>query len=344
MADPRLASILDRSGDPATVAWAHDGEGALTSLSEPELAIAAAGELGNVSALQSVSEPKVLRKAAAAALHRIKSRGVRVEEKAATNTFTLSREVLEVTPRAFMAAPNPLGNCHMVLTASDQEGSCIVELIVGGEKVQSEHGHASRKDLRGFWKQMEDDPMMAEVPFIAALHLADRVASGRSIHGWSHFMNKVAPATLVSARLADPLRYARPDDGSPAAGWILPGWSVNAKLVDTMVKTTPNQDPEATEAWLSGGVAQVLEGAAREEFAMAADFAALVFGVLGEGASAADARSVATRLRAGEAAEAFPQLRSALLVAVMEELNHRRAEKQREIDAIMQRLGTQARE
>ncbi|GDX80509.1 hypothetical protein LBMAG42_23200 [Deltaproteobacteria bacterium] len=342
MADPRLASILDRSGDPATVAWAHAGEGALASLADPELAIAAAGELGNVAALQAVTEPKALRKAAAAALHRIKSRGVRVAEKAPTNSFTLSREVLEVTPRAFLAGPNVLGNCHMVLTASDQEGSCIVELIVGGAKVQDEHGHASRKELRGFWKQMEEDPMMTEVPFIAGLHLADRVVSGKSIHGWSHFMGKVPPATLASARLTDPLRYARPDDGSPAGGWVLPGWCVNAKLVDTLVKSMPGQDE--TDGWLDAGVAQILEGSARAEFAAAADFAALVFGVLGEGASAADARSVATRLRAGEGPEGFPQLRSALLVAVTEELHHRQTEQQRDIDAIMKRLGNQPRE
>ncbi len=151
MADPRLASILDRSGDPATVAWAHDGEGALVSLADPELAIAAAGELGNITALQSVTEPKSLRKAAAAALHRLKSRGVRVEDKAPANTFTLAREALVITPRAFLSGPNPLGNCHMVLTATDAEGSCIVELIVGGSRVQAEHGHASRKELRGFW-------------------------------------------------------------------------------------------------------------------------------------------------------------------------------------------------
>ncbi len=326
------------------MAWAHDGEGALATLADPELAIAAAGELGNIAALQSVTEPKALRKAAAAALHRLKSRGVRVEDKAPANTFTLAREALVVTPRAFLSAPNPLGNCHMVLTATDAEGSCIVELIVGGARVQDEHGHASRKELRGFWKQMEDDAMMTEVPFIAGLHLADRVVSGKAIHGWSHFISKVPPATLVSARLADPLRYARPDEGTEVAAWVLPGWTVNAKLVDTMVNAMPHQDTGATEAWIDEGLTQALAGPSREAFAAAADFTALVFALLGEGASAADARSVAARLRAGEDASGFPQLRSAVLVAVMEEVNHRRSEKQRDIEAIMQRLGQQPQE
>ena len=70
-----LAAILDRSGDPATVAWAHEGKGALAALPDPQLAIAAAGALGNVAALQSVNAPKDLRKAASAALHKLKSRG-----------------------------------------------------------------------------------------------------------------------------------------------------------------------------------------------------------------------------------------------------------------------------
>ncbi|MBM4368385.1 MAG: hypothetical protein FJ102_19380, partial [Deltaproteobacteria bacterium] len=64
MAHPQLASILDRTGHAATVAWAHDGEGNLAALPDADLAVDAAVALGNAAALQAVQAPKNLRKLA----------------------------------------------------------------------------------------------------------------------------------------------------------------------------------------------------------------------------------------------------------------------------------------
>ena len=78
--DPGLAAVVDRSGDPAMVAWAHDGVGELAGLANVDVAVAAAVALRNVAALQAAAErgPKVTRKAAAAGLHRLRSAGVSI--------------------------------------------------------------------------------------------------------------------------------------------------------------------------------------------------------------------------------------------------------------------------
>lgn len=342
MPDPRLSAILDQSGDPATVAWSHHGTGNLAGLADPELAIAAAAELGNVAALQSVDGPKALRKSAAAALHRLKSRGVKVADAAPARSFSLSREQLDVPPRAWVGAPSAMGNCHLVLTATDFDGSCIMEVIVGGDKVQDQHGHAARNELRRFWKDMEADPSLREVPFVVGLRLADAAVAGKSIHGWDHFLSKVSPATLASARLVDPLRHALADDGGAAEGWVLPAWLIPGKVVEQTLANMPQGDADvAEEGWLEASLTGLLDPNTRERFAAAADHAALVFGVLGKGATATAAKSVAARLRAGEPASAFSELRSALLVATFQEIQHRQDEQRRDMEAMMQQIGRQ---
>lgn len=342
MPDPRLSSILDQSGHAATVAWAHRGEGDVASLPDPELAIAAAAELGNVAALQAVQGAKALRKSAAAALHRLKSKGVKVVDAAPARSFSLTREQLDVPPRAWIGTPSAMGNCHLVLTATDFDGSCIMELIVGGDKVQDQHGHAARNELRRFWKDMDADPSLREVPFALGLKLADSVVTGRSIHGWDHFLSKVSPATLASARLADAARHALPDDGGPAEGWVLPAWLVPGKVVEQTLANMPQGDADvAEEGWLEASLTDLLDATSRERFAAAADQAATIFSAVGKSSSAESARSVASRLRAGEPASAFSELRSALLVATFQEIQHRQEEQRKDLDAMMQRIGRQ---
>jgi hypothetical protein len=324
MPDPRLVSILDQSGDAATVAWAHQGVGSLVSLADPELAIAAAAELGNVAALQSVTEPKALRKAASAALHRLKSRGVKVADSTQVRSFSLTREQLDVPPRAWLGAPGPMGNHHLVLTATDYDGSCIMEVIVGGDKVQDQHGHAGRNELRRFWKEMETDPTLTEVPFVVGLHLADEAVRGKSVHGWDHFLSKVAPATLASARLVDPMRHALADDGAAPQDWLLPAWLVPGRALDLAIAAIPDGDVDVSnESWLEQGLEVALADASRLRFAAAADQSARVYALLGRTANAASARSVADRLRAGEPAASFPELRTAVLFAAFQEVQRR---------------------
>ncbi len=339
MPDPRLAALLAQSGDAATVAWCHHGTGDAASLPDPELAIAAAAELGNVSALQGVQAPKALRKAAAAALHRLKSRGVKVADVVAPRSFSLSREQLDVPARAWLGAPNAMGNCIVVLTATDFDGSCIVEVVVGGDKVQDQHGHAPRNELRRFWKDMDADPTMAQVPFLAGLHLADLAVRGKSVHGWDHFLSKVSKPTLANARLSDPLVHALPASDAAPEGWLLPAWLIPGRSTEAALSAMPQDAGPSEEGWLSTSLDGVLDAATREKFAAAADFSATVFGVLGKGSSAASALSVAARLRAGDAGSTFPELRSALLVAVFQEIQRGQDEQRKDMEAMMHKFG-----
>ncbi len=343
MADPRLAAILDQSGDAATVAWAHHGHGELARLADPELAIAAAEALGNTAALQSVSQPKALRKAAAAALHKLKSRGVKVADAVAPVAFTLPREVTDaVAPRAFLGAPGALGNSHLLLTSTDRESSCLMEIIFGGDKIQDSHGHASRSELRKFWKQLEADESVTEVPFLAGLHLADALVRGKRLHGWDHFLSKLDPAVLAVARATDPLTLALPETGAPGARFMLPAWLVAPAVVDAVVKSLPEEVKPEDEGWIDQGCRDALLNGGRARFALAADQAALTFRLLGRGAQADEAATLAARLRdEGDDLEAVPALRSAVLMAAFGELQHRQEQHDADMDALMRHLGNQ---
>lgn len=229
--DPRLASILDRSGDAATVAWAHDGQGALATLADPELAILAAERLGNVSALQSVTAPKDLRKSAAAALHRLRSQGVKVEEKVAPAAFTLTAEKVDLPSRAFLSIPDRDGEVELLLTASDQEGSCVLATIVGGPTLvrEARHAHLGRGELRTLWREVTDRGLHAELPFVAGLHFAERLLAPTGNHDWKHFLDHVPAGTLQSARILDPMAKVPEASASEPA---TPKWMVPASLLD----------------------------------------------------------------------------------------------------------------
>ncbi len=346
MPDPRITSIVDRSGHAETVAWAHEGHGNVASLPDPELAIAAALVLGNGVALASVTAPKPLRKLASAALHKLKSQGVKVAAAAPPRSFSLGAEEVNVPPRAFLSRPNTMGNIHLVLTATDRDGSCIMELIYGGSRLNDNHGHASRGELRSFWRELENDRAMGEIPFVAGLHLGDVLVQGKHAHGWDHLLEKVDPGTLTSARLLDPLRHAPPakdDDGDPG-DWTLPAWLVPPKVVESTLESMPQElAPEGEalpEAWLEAGTDEALS-AARHEFATACEQFALAFALLGRPRAAAEARSVRRRIEDGEAGRTLPQVRQSLLLAVYDEIRRRDEEQRADMDGIMRMVGKQ---
>lgn len=226
-----LSAILDRSGDEATVAWAHEGKGDVAKLPDPTLAIVAAEKLGNVAALQGVTGPKELRKAASAALHRIRSRGVKVQEKVQPRAVGLGRETVDLASRGFLSLPDPEGDIELLLTASDEEGNCVLGLLLGpdGKVRESNHAHLGRGELRDLWKKAEGRRDIAEIPFTTALHYAD-LWLGAAHHDMKHFAEHVAPATLASARLMDPL--ARAPTGADEDDVDLGEWNAPIGLLD----------------------------------------------------------------------------------------------------------------
>jgi hypothetical protein len=275
-ADPAaLTALLDRSGDAATVAWVHEGRGNVAALSDPALAILAAERVGNIAALQGVQQPKDLRKAAAAALHRMRSRGVEVTEKVAPKSFTLGAESVDLRSRAFLSLPDRDGDIELLLTASDLEGHCVLATVFGGQDLvrDSQHAHLNRSGLRDLWAQVEGRGMHAELPFVAGLHYADRFVKGHDRHGFDHFLDHVPPGVLQSARILDPLaRLPAPKFNEPdPPRWLAPVGLLNLleieKHVGSMMQTMASElhlDEEGRKRAIDDAFAEAADAALDE--------------------------------------------------------------------------------
>lgn len=314
MPDPQaLQAILDRTGDAATVAWAHDGQGDVSRLADPALAIVAAERLGNVAALQAVSAPKDLRKAASAALHRIKSRGVKFEEKVAPRAVVLGKEKSDLASRAFLSLPDREGDLELLLTASDDSGNCVLGMILGPDGAVREvnHAHVNRSELRDLWKRAEGRPDHAELPFTSGLHYAEKWL-GATHHDWKHFCDHVASGTLQSARLLDPLQRAPAAEDTDAEGG---DWNLPARLLDegamgvgvqklVGVLSSPIEEaPEAKNARLDDIVRDVADAAltarTRPQIARSAELTALALRFHKKGGAADRVADVARQVEAG---------------------------------------------
>lgn len=293
-----------------------DGRGRLDQLADPELAIAAAEAAGNVAALQGVSAPKALRKAAAAALHRLRSRGVKVEAQAPA-AFTLSREELDVPSRAFLGSPDDEGEVPLVLTATSHGGTCLMEMFLGTADGRATHGHANRTQLREVWKNLEADPSLREVPFAGGLNLAFELLDGRSDHGWEHFLSHVPAAVQAQAR-ADLATAAAVEEAVGADRvWMLPVRLVAPRAVEVGVQAMlQSTREEETQAWVPEGADAALEGEARAAFAAAADRLARIHRCFGREGAAADAERLAAQLREGVAGQEIPAVRNTVERAV----------------------------
>ncbi len=230
--DPGLAAVVDRSGDPAMVAWAHDGVGELAGLANVDVAVAAAVALRNVAALQAAAErgPKVTRKAAAAGLHRLRSAGVSIPSAPAeARAFTLEKEHVEVMMRAYVGVPDDNGDLEVMLTIANEQGSCVVGVVLGGRSSlrDVQISFVNRSGIREVWKAAEKY-RRAEVPFVAALHYAERFASHHE--DWRHFVRLLPEGLIASARLLDPV--GRRLEGQPAEPASLVRWMPNPDLLE----------------------------------------------------------------------------------------------------------------
>lgn len=318
MPDPRIAAILDRSGDAATVAWALDGQGDLAKLADPELAIAAAEAAQNSAVLLTVQQPKALRKSAAAALHRLKSRGVKVVE-VAPRQASLAPEDFDLPSRAWLGMPDADGEVPLVLTASDRTGTCLMEMFLGSSDRKAQHGHANRSELRGVWKQLEGDNSLAEVPFVVGLHFASRLLGSTNDHGWKHFLAHVPAATLGVAEALDPAAYA-PAAIEEGVGedrlWMLPTRLLKKAAVDDGLNRLFTSTGEMAPDWADDLADQAVDGEARTALADAADLLKLVLTLHGRQGAAADAAKVAAQLRDGVAGKEIAPVRTSVQRAI----------------------------
>lgn len=331
MADPTVTSIVDKSGDPASVAWAHDGVGDIAKLPNPLAAIAAAAQLGNARALQSVQAPKDLRKAASAALHKLKSKGLKIEAIAAPRSFTLGKEDLDLPSRAFFGIPDLDGDMELLLTTSDATGNCALGVVFSaGQPKEMRHAHVGRGELRDIWKQAEGRKDLAEVPFTTGLHYVERFAAGAPDykHDWHHFLEHVPQATLQAARTLDPLAKAPAplgDEGGIA--WVAPsGVFDHAALtegMDRLVALTRAEhvDDDVRNAALEALFAEVADRALahgdRAALVRAAELAAVAFTLHGRPNAAASIRAQAESAAAGAAGSTLESVHTAVRLLLL---------------------------
>ncbi|MDP2307511.1 MAG: hypothetical protein Q8P18_15900 [Pseudomonadota bacterium] len=353
MSDPAaLAAILARTAgpaaDPATIAWAHEGKGDLSALPDPHLAIAAAAALGNSRALLSVTGPKELKKAAAAALHKLKSRGVKIEEAPAPRAFVLGKGEEPLPARAFLSLPDMTGDMELLLTTSDAGGNCALGVILSaGRAKQTQHGHLARAELRDVWKQATARGDLVEIPYIVGLHYAERfLATGEHKHDWTHFLEHVPSALLQSARVLDPLANppAAVDEGEdPNPRWMAPlGVLDNAALnhgINQMpVVVASAEDDAARDAGLAALYTETadnaLEAGDRAALARSADLTAVALTFHGRPLGAAIVRAQGEAALAGAPGSAIEgvamSVRLLLITQTQQRIQDRVAEINRE--------------
>jgi hypothetical protein len=300
-------AIVQRTADPASIAWAHEGTGVLGALPDPLAAIEAAGLVGNLAALQSVTAPKDLRKAAALALHKARSRGVMVPAPAARPVvFSLGQEVVDVPARAFLSLPDMDGDVELLVTCTDREGTCALGVILGGtgDLREARHAHLTRGQLRDTWKTAERRSDLAELPFAAGLAIALATPTLVRDHAWTHFLEHVPADVLATARMLDldAARAAVPsretDGGASAEGWLAPVSLIDSGALDAAVQryasaAADGDAPPSLDTVVDDVAEGLLDAARRAKLADAARRAAGTWRWHGRPAAAARLEAIA---------------------------------------------------
>lgn len=221
-----------------------------------------------------------------------------------------------------------------------------MELVIAGEKVKDHHGHASRSELRSFWKELENDRAMKEIPFLTGLHLGLDAIRGQRAHGWDHLVEKLEKGMVAAAERIVIQVDAVPEieETNPGEGWALPADLVPGKVVAAALEAMPqNATGDEGEDWQTHYAGEALE-AARPAFAAAARKNARVFSVLGRNISAAKSLALAEAIESGAHGGDFPEMVIAVNFAVLGEMQHQQNEQKKDLDAMMQYVGKQGAE
>lgn len=355
MASLKVAEILEGRADAATLGWVERAEGDVQALPDPESAIEAAYWKENIAALQSVVEPKALRKAASAALHKLKSRGIKVEAKVQARSAALGAEVVDIPPRAFVSLPDLLGECRLLLTATDASGTCVAEVPLGGLPAHIGHAHLSRNELRETCKDVARDPRTKEVAFPHGLALAAAAAGDSVPHQLHHLLQKLDPGVWATARTTPiaSIPGAEADTGRDGDRYsclplelveLRPAYAAYAAYIDGPAESPGEAEESEAEAAATpepgAAAGPAAEGrdifgplvptavtdANRAGLALAADLAAAVYRIHGRRAAAGDAASVAEAIRTGELGPARAAIQLSLELAAIREWKQRLAQ------------------
>lgn len=326
-----LDRILDRSGDPATVAWAHDGQGDLAALPDPLLAILAAEKLGNAPALLAATGPKPVRKAAAAALHRLKSRGVKVDAPA-PRAGVLGVEVIPVDTHAWLSFPDEEGEVKLLLGYSGPRGTRVLDIdLTGPHDAWAHAGPSSKNGIRDAGAELVREGGVP-LPFAVALRYARTWAGGEK--NVQEFSDHVGVELVAQADAVDPEAHLPPPgEDVPGHGWVYPadafvGDGLDAaaqrlqeRLAGLEVTDAPGLPPGVEEAFQDAGgvLLDHLTPRERQVLAEVARFGALVRRWHGAVGAAERLEAQATALEGDTPAREIPGMELAARRAVLVE-------------------------
>lgn len=308
----------------AGAAWARDGAGSINDLDAGTAlaAIEAAVQLGNAAAIGRAAgeaRDKVVRKAAGAAVHKLKSRGQSVEVQREGRVWSITDEATpDMPPFAMLGLPDPDGYFPFLMVATGGE-TIVFAGAAGGALGHREvdHTHLGRAQRRQVIADARRDPGLVELPFGTALHLVERAFTevGEPPHEWDHLLHQLDPATLGAARQADPfaqdnvlvedvLAQALPLIEGPGAIMLMPAAEVVQSLSEQLGALSANEslDEHARETAFAEAIEaaadEALSPVARRSWATAMDVAAVVAGARGWDDVRGPARQTALALRA----------------------------------------------
>jgi len=219
----RVAALLSAVRDGAApaaadlpaVTWLR-GQGPVDGLDVDAglAAVAVALELGLTERIADAgtARDKIVRKAARAAAHRMRSTGQVVPEQRVATAWSLGREERTLPPpRALLGVPEDDGYVPFMLCSFGEEQACVSGGAAGPVQGfrDDEHGHTGRSQARRIMDDAQGDHRLREVDFHEAIVLLEATfdqAGGHRPSGWSHLLSHVDAKVLAAARELDPLR------------------------------------------------------------------------------------------------------------------------------------------
>jgi hypothetical protein len=343
-----IAALEEGDSSDPVVAFLHGDVPLDPSDADSALvAIAAAQRLGRGDRLVSIKDAtsiKAVRKAAAEAIHRLRSTGHAVEESRGA-AWSMTREASAYPPpTALLGMPLPDAYFPYAVMSYGAEGGVICAGLAGpGQGFKDdEHAHMGRSKARQTWDDLKRKSGWFEVPFHVGLHFAERAFKGAGEKfpgGWAHVLENVPKEDQDGARMFDPLRdQEREIDGDALrrVDDLLTGEHRVALMPDenaivwgieqTMdAKKSPLELSEETRKDRMGDIVaqtadKALEGTHRASWAQALDVTAYLAKQLGQEDMRQVARATALAIHTGKPGREIPYVR-ALVERMLEPLS-----------------------
>jgi hypothetical protein len=333
-----LQALESEDRSKPSVSWLIDG-GEFPDdleLEEALLVIEAAKRMALAShlSLAKKASDKRVKKAAATAIHSLKTQGhdVPVEDNGAD--WSLGSETREIPPPvSLLGMPQGDGYFPFILLCHGTEGASVSAGVAGsGQGFQdADHARVGRSKARQIVEGARKDHNLVEVPFHVALHFCERAfdeGGGQRPHGWSHLLSSVPEGTLNTARMVDPLCRQEADlDGSKLAAVdsLLEGEHrvvfnleerISGPAVDSVMEVLSSQisvddddKMRRVAREVAAAVDEAFEGHARQTWTLALDVLSVISEVAGWEEERVAARHTALALRSGRKGSDIPFFR-----------------------------------